>query len=76
MNLSPAAWIALICIMGIVVFSAAVLWSAWQKRTTATRHSPAEKKESPSLTRAWQKEDEQLKDLAEKVKEIHRRSEK
>ncbi len=76
MNLSPAAWIALICLIGIVFLSAAVLWSAWQKRTTTARHSPAEKKESPSLTRSWQKEDEQLKELADKVKEIQHKSEK
>ncbi len=76
MNLSPAAWIALICLIGVVMLSAAVLWSAWQKRTTTARRSPAEKKESPSLTRAWQKEDEKLKELSDKVKEIQHRSEK
>jgi uncharacterized protein YlxW (UPF0749 family) len=76
MNLSPAAWIALICLMGTVVFSAAVLWSAWQGRKSNARNKPAEKSESPSLTRSWQKEDEKLKELAEKVKEIQHKSEK
>ncbi len=76
MNLSPAAWIALICLVGIVLLSAAVLWSAWQGRSTTARHKPAEKSESPSLTRSWQKEDEQLKELADKVKEIQHKSEK
>ncbi len=76
MNLSPAAWIALICLGGSVLISAAVLWSAWQHRSTSARHKPAEKTESPSLTRSWQKEEEQLRQLSEKVKEINRKSEK
>ena len=74
MNLSPAAWIALICLVGSVVLSGVVLWSAWQKRGTTARKKPAEKTESPSLTRAWQKEEEQMKELAQKVKEINRKS--
>ncbi len=76
MQLSQAGWIALFCLVGIVLLSAAVLWSAWQRRGTTAGHKPAEKRESPSLTRAWQKEEEQLKELAEKVKEINRKSEK
>ncbi len=76
MNLSPAAWIALICLVGIVLLSATVLWSAWQGRSTTARHKPAEKRESPSLTRSWQKEDEKLKELADKVKEIQHKTEK
>ncbi len=75
MNLSPAAWIALICVAGSVIFSGIVLWSAWRKRASTALGRPAEKKESPSLTRSWQKEDEQLKELAQKVKEIHKKTE-
>ncbi len=74
MNLSPAAWIALICVAGTVILSGIVLWSAWQKRGTTARGKPAEKQESPSLTRSWQKEDDQLKELSQKVKDINKRT--
>ncbi len=76
MNLSPAAWIALLCLVGIVLMSAAVLWSAWQRRNTTARNKPPENRESPSLTGSWQKEDEKLRELAEKVKEIQHKTEK
>ena len=75
MNLSPAAWIALICVAGSVVLSALVLWSAWRKRESTVRRKPPEKSESPSFFRSWQKEDEQIKELAQKVKEINKKSE-
>ena len=75
MNLSPAAWIALICVAGSVVLSGLVLWSAWRKRESTARRKPAEKSESPSFFRSWQKEDEQIKELSQKVKEINKKSE-
>ncbi len=75
MNLSPVAWIVLICLAGSVVLSGVVLWSAWRKRTSTARNKPAEKTESPSFFRSWQKEDEKIKELAQKVKEINKKSE-
>ena len=75
MNLSPAAWIALICVAGSVVLSGVVLWTTWRKRTATARRKPPEKTESPSFIRSWQKEDEQMKELAQKVKEINKKSE-
>ena len=74
MNLTPAAWIALICVAGSVILSAMVLWSAWRKRNSTPRRKPAEKSEGPSLFRSWQKEDEKLKELSQKVKEIDKKS--
>lgn len=75
MNLSPVAWIALICVAGSVVLSGIVLWSAWRKRASTALGKPAEKSESPSLTKSWEKEDEKLHELAQKVKEINKKTE-
>jgi len=75
MNLSPVAWIALICVAGSVIMSGLVLWNAWRKRTSTALRKPAEKTESPSFIRSWQKEDEKIKELAQKVKEINKKSE-
>jgi hypothetical protein len=74
LNFSPAAWILLACIFGLVVWSALYLFSAWKGA-----HRPRRPGSSPppspglSFTRSWEKEDEQVDELAKRVKELQNR---
>jgi hypothetical protein len=77
MNLSPGAWVALGCLVGIVVFSGAVLWAAWQRGLRSPRNSPPPpSSEGPSFTRAWEKEDAQLAELSRQVNGLAHDTEK
>lgn len=68
-ELSAGAWVALICILGTVLLSGVVLFSAWQQRGKE-RTRPMNSGGGFSLTRGWQKEDEEIKKLANAVKNL------
>jgi hypothetical protein len=70
-NLSPTAWIALTCLVGAVLLSAVSLWNAWrQARRPSKSAPPPQDRLGPSFTRTWQKEEEQIAELAKRVKEL------
>lgn len=68
-ELSSGAWIALICLAGTVVVSGLVLFSAWRQRGKGFQ-SILMKGRTPSFTAAWKKEDEQLRELSERVRTL------
>jgi len=69
LQLSAGAWVALICILGTVVLSGVVLFSAWRHRDKA---QPAARpgRGGYSFTRGWDKEAEEIEKLAEVVKNL------
>lgn len=67
MTLSSGAWIALICILGTVLLSGVVLFSAWRRRGQVQPQPPS-RSEAYSFTQSWDKEDAEMKKLAEAVK--------
>jgi hypothetical protein len=70
-QLSPAAWIGLSCILIVVLLSTATLWSAWNRSRSPLKSSPPPRdQQGPSFTRTWKKEEAQLAELAERVKEL------
>lgn len=69
LQLSSGAWIALICILGTVLLSGIVLFSAWRQRGKAQPHPPS-RNEGYSFTRSWDKEDAEIKKLADAVKDL------
>lgn len=68
-NLSTGAWFGLLCLGGVVLTSALVLWSAWRQRNS---RNPSGQNPAPDFTRTWREEDEKLHELSERVKSLAR----
>jgi len=68
-ELSSGAWIGLICLGGVILTSGLVLWSTWRQRGKGSKPGWMAGS-APSFTRAWKKEDDQLRELAEKVRNL------
>lgn len=69
LQLTSGAWFALICVLGTVLLSGIVLFSAWRRRGQV-QPRPPDKNEGYSFTRSWEKEDAEIKKLAEAVKDL------
>jgi hypothetical protein len=65
--MEPQAWIAIGCLVGVVVMTGAVLWNAWR-----TGRQPLKRNDIhlPSFTRSWEQEDARLAELARLAEQL------
>jgi hypothetical protein len=67
LTLTPQAWIAAGCLVGVVVMTGLVLWNAWR-----TGRQPLKRNDInlPSFTRSWEQEDARLAELARLAEQL------
>ncbi len=70
-GLTPTGWVALGCLIAIVILSGLVLWGVWLRGRKGAVHSPPpEAGQGPSLTRNWRREEDQFGELSRKVGDL------